>query len=210
MTEQESDNLKTTRWMITIIAVISLIGCLAFRPKTGDYLQAKKENAQMEAKLAKAKANVVNESPLSKENSKFDLSGSETTAIENVSKGVKLALGGSKDQKTFKANAPAINQLIGQKATKALYQLNGYTDDIVSSPTNFPFRLADKTIVDAGFNQVTNLRHAKMRVVATYYTKTKRENKVMLTFDYDLKEMKVNSSKVENFTDNTLSGNRME
>lgn len=210
MNDEETINLKTTRILIWLIAIISLAGFWFFRPRTSEYLQAKKDNAAMQSKLTQAKAKVVHDSPLSKENSKFDLSASETTAIANVTKGISLALGGSKDQKTFKANAPSISELIGDTATKKLYQLNGYPDDIVSSPNNFPFRLADKTVVDAGFNQVTNLNHAKLKAVATYYTKSKREDKVLLIFDYDLKNMKVNSGKVVNFDDATLSGNRME
>lgn len=208
MDEQETLNGKTFRWISFLLLAFSIICCLMVRPKDTDLNAAKADYDSAQKNYTAVKNKVYKSSPLSKENSQFDLRQSETAASTYIDRGIKLALGGCKDQKDFTNHTDEMSKLIGAGAVKTLYQLNGDDEEVANNPNHFKFYLnGKKTTTRIGFSKVDDINATKIYVIVDYFTNKDKESMCLVTFNYDLENMKVNSSDIHRFNDPNLSGN---
>lgn len=208
MDEQENLNGKTLRWISLLLLAGSIICCLLARPKPEDLNDAQASYSSAQSTYEGAKEKIYKSSPLSKENAQTDLRQAERAAMTYVDKGIKLALGGCKDQKDFANHQSEMAKLIGDSATVDLYQFNGADEEVANAPKTFKFYLnGKKTTTRMGFSKVDDIKAAKLYVIADYWTNTGKENVSLLTFNYDLENMKVNSCDIQQFDDLNLTGN---
>lgn len=208
MDEQETLNGKTLRWISLLLLAGSIIFCLLARPKSEDLNDAQAAYSSAQSAYKGAKEKIYKSSPLSKENAQTDLRQAESAAMTYVDKGIKLALGGCKDQKDFANHRSEMAKLIGDSATVDLYQFNGADEEVANAPKTFKFYLnGKKTTTRMGFSKVDDIKAAKLYVIADYWTNKGKERLCLITFNYDLEDMKVNSSDIHVFNDPNLSGN---
>lgn len=206
---QESINQKVIRYTSLVIAALALVGTLVTIPKSNNLSQVNDEIAEVNKQIATTKKELSTTSPISQEK-RFDLIKSEKKAQDNLYSGITYALGGAKNHKAFKKAYPELTKLLGTDMARKLYRFNGSQEDVVNDPANFEFNLLNKTDAQITFKPVTNIKHAQVNAVVTYYAKEngkEKEYRSLLMFDYNLVDQKVNNSKITNFDDSNLSGN---
>ena len=205
-----------------IVALFSIVFTVIKIPTNNKVEQAKSELNQVQHKIQTTKKSVV---ALKTENTKlsaeshvkpqttpkpqsFDLQAAENKASDNLTKGVKLALGGYKDSDDFKKHQNDVINLVGKDLANTLYKMNGYGDlgyDL-SDKRSFKFLLKNSTNAFVTFDNVDNVKNAKIIIMAKYEkTDCNRDKTVntlhaLITLHYDLVSQKCLSNNVVMFS----------
>lgn len=204
-----------------IVALFSIVFTVIKIPTNNRMEQAKNELSQVQHKIQTTKKSVV---ALKTENTKlsaeshvkpqttpkpqsFDLQAAENKASDNLTKGIKLALGGYKDSDDFKKHQNDVINLVGEDLANTLYKMNGYGDlgyDL-SDKRSFKFLLKNSTDAFVTFDNVDNVKNAKIIIMAKYEQtdgnsdKTVNTLHALITLRYDLVSQKCLSNNVVMF-----------
>lgn len=205
-----------------IVALLSIVFTVIKIPTDNKVEQAKSELNQVQHKIQTTKKSVV---ALKTENTKlsaeshvkpqttpkpqsFDLQAAENKASDNLTKGIKLALGGYKDSDDFKKHQNDVINLVGKDLANTLYKMNGYGDlgyDL-SDKRSFKFLLKNSTDAFVTFDNVDNVKNAKIIIMAKYdqtdgnSDKTANTLHALITLHYDLVSQKCLSNDVVMFS----------
>lgn len=205
-----------------IVALLSIVFTVIKIPTDNKVEQAKSELNQVQHKIQTTKKSVV---ALKTENTKlsaeshvkpqttpkpqsFDLQAAENKASDNLTKGIKLALGGYKDSDDFKKHQNDVINLVGKDLANTLYKMNGYGDlgyDL-SDKRSFKFLLKNSTDAFVTFDNVDNVKNAKIIIMAKYdqtdgnSDKTANALHALITLHYDLVSQKCLSNDVVMFS----------
>lgn len=205
-----------------IIALFSIVFTVIKIPTNNRVEQAKNELNQVQHKIQTANKNL---SALKAENTKlsaqshvkpqttpkpqsFDLQKAENKASDKLTKGVKLALGGYKDSDDFKKHQNDVIDLVGKDLANTLYKMNGYGDSDydLSDKRSFKFLLKNSTDAFVTFDNVDNVKNAKIIIMAKYEQtdgtsdKTVNTLHALITLRYDLVSQKCLSNNVVMFS----------
>lgn len=205
-----------------IIALLSIVFTIIKIPTNNKVEQAKSELNQVQHKIQTTKKSVV---ALKTENAKlsaeshvkpqtdhkpqsFDLQNAENKASDNLTKGIKLALGGYKNSDDFKKHQNDVINLVGKDLANTLYKMNGYGDlgyDL-SDKRSFKFLLKNSTDAFVTFDNVDNVKNAKIIIMVKYdqtdgnSDKTANTLHALITLHYDLVSQKCLSNDVVMFS----------
>lgn len=205
-----------------IVALLSIVFTIIKIPTDNKVEQAKSELKQVQHKIQTTKKSVV---ALKTENTKlsaeshvkpqtdhkpqsFDLQAAENKASDNLTKGIKLALGGYKDSDDFKKHQNDVINLVGKDLANTLYKMNGYGDlgyDL-SDKRSFKFLLKNSTDAFVTFDNVDNVKNAKIIIMVKYdqtdgnSDKTANTLHALITLHYDLVSQKCLSNDVVMFS----------
>lgn len=205
-----------------IAALLSIVFTVIKIPTNNRVEQAKNELSQVQHKIQTANKSI---NTLKAENTKlsaeshakpqttpkpqsFDLQAAENKASDKLTKGVKLALGGYKDSDDFKKHQNDVINLVGKDLANTLYKMNGYGDlgyDL-SDKRSFKFLLKNSTDAFVTFENVDNVKNAKIIIMAKYEQtdgnsdKTVNTLHALITLHYDLVSQKCLSDNVVMFS----------
>lgn len=217
-----TENANKLSAVFLIIALLSIVFTIIKIPTNNKVEQAKSELNQVQHKIQTTKKSVV---ALKTENTKlsaeshvkpqtdhkpqsFDLQNAENKASDNLTKGVKLALGGYKDSDDFKKHQNDVINLVGKDLANTLYKMNGYGDlgyDL-SDKRSFKFLLKNSTDAFVTFDNVDNVKNAKIIIMVKYdqtdgnSDKTANTLHALITLHYDLVSQKCLSNDVVMFS----------
>lgn len=205
-----------------IAALLSIVFTVIKIPTNNRVEQAKNELSQVQHKIQTANKSI---NTLKAENTKlsaeshakpqttpkpqsFDLQNAENKASDKLTKGVKLALGGYKDSDDFKKHQNDVIDLVGKDLANTLYKMNGYGDSgyDLSDKRSFKFLLKNSTDAFVTFDNVDNVKNAKIIIMAKYEQtdgtsdKTVNTLHALITLRYDLVSQKCLSDNVVMFS----------
>lgn len=205
-----------------IVALLSIVFAVIKIPTDDKVEHAKSELNQVQHKIQTTKKSVE---ALKTENTKlsaeshvkpqtepkpqsFDLQKAENKASDNLTKGVKLALGGYKDSDDFKKHQNDVINLVGKDLANTLYKMNGYGDSgyDLSDKRSFKFLLKNSTDAFVTFDNVDNVKNAKIIIMVKYEQtdgnsdKTANTLHALITLHYDLVSQKCLSNNVVMFS----------
>lgn len=205
-----------------IVALFSIVFTVIKIPTNNRVEQAKSELNQVQHKIQTTKKSVV---ALKTENTKlsaeshvkpqttpkpqsFELQNAENKASDKLTKGVKLALGGYKDSDDFKKHQNDVIDLVGKDLANTLYKMNGYGDSgyDLSDKRSFKFLLKNSTDAFVTFDNVDNVKNAKIIIMVKYdqtdgnSDKTANTLHALITLHYDLVSQKCLSNNVVMFS----------
>lgn len=217
-----TDKANKLSAVFLIVALISIVFTVIKIPTNNKVEHAKSELNQMQHKIQTTKKSL---SALKTENTKlsaeshvkpqttpkpqsFDLQNAENKASDNLTKGIKLALGGYKDSDDFKKHQDDVINLVGKDLANTLYKMNGYGDSgyDLSDKRSFKFLLKNSTDAFVTFDNVDNVKDAKIIIMVKYdqtdgnSDKTVNTLHALITLHYDLVSQKCLSNNVVMFS----------
>lgn len=217
-----TDKANKLSAVFLIVALISIVFTVIKIPTNNKVEHAKSELNQMQHKIQTTKKSL---SALKTENTKlsaeshvkpqttpkpqsFDLQNAENKASDNLTKGIKLALGGYKDSDDFKKHQDDVINLVGKDLANTLYKMNGYGDSgyDLSDKRSFKFLLKNSTDAFVTFDNVDNVKDAKIIIMVKYdqtdgnSDKTANTLHALIALRYDLVSQKCLSNNVVMFS----------
>lgn len=217
-----TDKANKLSAVFLIVALISIVFTVIKIPTNNKVEYAKSELNQMQHKIQTTKKSVE---ALKAENTKlsaeshvkpqtepkpqsFDLQNAENKASDNLTKGIKLALGGYKDSDDFKKHQNDVIDLVGKDLANTLYKMNGYGDSgyDLSDKRSFKFLLKNSTDAFVTFDNVDDVKDAKIIIMVKYdqtdgnSDKTANTLHALIALRYDLVSQKCLSNNVVMFS----------
>ena len=205
-----------------IVALFSIVFTVIKIPTNNRVEQAKNELSQVQHKIQTTNKSIKT---LKTENTKlsaeshvkpqteskpqsFDLQNAENKASDKLTKGIKLALGGYKDSDDFKKHQNDVIDLVGKDLANTLYKMNGYGDSNydLSDKRSFKFLLKNSTDAFVTFENVDDVKNAKIIIMTTYdqtdgnSDTTANTLHALITLRYDLVSQKCLSNNVVMFS----------
>ncbi|RMC43343.1 MULTISPECIES: hypothetical protein [unclassified Lactobacillus] len=204
----KKNNLKVWQYFSWTLAGVVMIVAFASRPNENKLSQINEEIQNSDKIINQAKK--ASNAPVKVEKqTTFDLVAAKKQAASKLSQGLSKALGGYKDSTEYNQHRQELDDLFGRDFDTKLYKLNGLPDDTYSATANakFKFTITKPAKADIGFNDVSDLSHAKAVAIVRYKPNYLKYGVIrIINIDYDLQKQKVNTASLRNLQNPQLKG----
>lgn len=204
----KAHNLKVWQYFSWTLAGAAIVVAFAAKPNENELNQIESQIRNNDKIINQAQK--TPEAPVKVEKrSTFDLVAAKKQAISKLSQGLSKALGGYKDSTEYNQHRQELDDLFGSDFDTELYKLNGIPDDTYSAAANakFKFTIKEPAKADIGFNDVSDLSHAKAVAIVRYKPNYLKYGVIrIINLDYDLQKQKVNTASLRSLQNPQLDG----